>query len=182
PNTITYNTLLDACARSAGAMARVPTIFETMKAQGVEPDMITYSTLVKGYCSAGDLDCAFQLFDEMKQDAKLSLDEIVYNSLLDGCGRKQRVSKAKEVLADMRAAGVPPSNYTLSIMVKLLGRSHHLNDAFALLHEFQEVYDLSPNVQVYTCLIQACLHGRQVKRALQVHDQMARSCRPDAKA
>jgi len=163
-------------------MARVPQIFETMKSQGVDPDVITYSTLIKGYCSAGHLDCAFQLFDEMKQDAKLCLDEIVYNSLLDGCGRKQQVSKAKEVLADMREAGVTPSNYTLSIMVKFLGRAHHLNDAFSLMEEFRKAYDLTPNVQVYTCLIQACLHNKQVKKALQVHDRMAKDCRPDSKA
>ena len=49
----------------------------------------------------GELDCAFKLFDELKADGKLDLDEIVYNSLLDGCGRKQKPQKAMEYLQDM---------------------------------------------------------------------------------
>ena len=51
--------------------------------------------------TAGELDCAFKLFDELKADGKLDLDEIVYNSLLDGCGRKQKPQKAMEYLQDM---------------------------------------------------------------------------------
>ena len=34
--------------------------------------------------------------EEMKKDGKLQLDEIVYNSLLDGCGRKQKVGRAMQ--------------------------------------------------------------------------------------
>jgi len=182
-NAITYNTLLDACAKQ-GAMSRVPKVFEYMRASNVEPDMITYSTLIKGYCTAGDLDCAFALLAEMKQDGKLCLDEIVFNSLLDGCGRQQKVRKAMEVLSEMREAGVTPSNYTLSIMVKVLGRASRLNEAFALIEEFRAEYGLRANVQVYTCLLQACFKNKQVKRALKVHDTMVRELQrsPDAKA
>ena len=43
----------------------------------VEPDRITYSTLIKGYCVAGELEPAFKLFEELKADGKLDLDEIV---------------------------------------------------------------------------------------------------------
>eukprot|EP00929_Paragymnodinium_shiwhaense_P009793 TRINITY_DN11412_c0_g1_i1.p1 TRINITY_DN11412_c0_g1~~TRINITY_DN11412_c0_g1_i1.p1 ORF type:complete len:992 (-),score=336.10 TRINITY_DN11412_c0_g1_i1:447-3422(-) len=181
-NTITYNTLLDVCAK-CGAMARVPQVFQEMKNSSVEPDLITYSTLVKGYCLVGDLDCAFELLEEMKRDSGLRLDEIVYNSLIDGCGRQQKVGKAMKVLEEMREAGVRPSNYTLSIMVKLLGRARRLDDAFALLEDFRTSYNVRPNIQVYTCLIQACILNKQVKRALTAHDAMVheQSCFPDAK-
>jgi pentatricopeptide repeat protein len=48
-NTISYNTMLDACARCS-SMDRVPQLLEDMKQGKVEPDIITYSTIVKGYC------------------------------------------------------------------------------------------------------------------------------------
>lgn len=170
-NTITYNTLLDACAK-CGTMSRVPAVFENMRQRQVEPDRITYSTLIKGYCVAGELDCAFKLFDELKADGKLDLDEIVYNSLLDGCGRKQKPQKAMEYLQDMISAGIPPSNYTLSIMVKLLGRARRLNDALKLASDYQKDFGLKLNVQVFTCLMQACLLNKKVPKAMQIYSDM----------
>ncbi|CAK9048357.1 unnamed protein product, partial [Durusdinium trenchii] len=170
-NTITYNTLLDACAKCS-AMARVPAIFEKMRQCDVEPDRITYSTLIKGYCVAGELDCAFKLFEELKADGKLDLDEIVYNSLLDGCSRKQKPQKAMEYLQDMISVGIQPSNYTLSIMVKLLGRAKRLNEALKLANDYRKEFNLKLNVQVFTCLMQACLLNKKVQKALDIYKEM----------
>jgi pentatricopeptide repeat protein len=182
-NTITYNTLLDACAK-CNAMARVPEVFEEMKRGHIEPDKITYSTLIKGYCMVGELDCAFDLFTEMRQDGKVGLDEIVYNALIDGCGRQQKVGRALQVLADMKEAKIAPSNYTLSILVKLLGRAHKLNEAIALVEDFQANHKVRPNVQVYTCLMQACLLNKRVSQALTTYNKMVTEmrCLPDQKA
>merc|ERR1719316_677450 len=129
-NTITYNTIIDACAR-CGCMDRVPPLLEEMKQGHVEPDVITYSTLVKGYCLAGDVDRAFKVLAGMKAEGKFSPDEILYNSLLDGCAKQNRVDEALRLLDDMRTSGCVPSNYTLSILVKLLGRARRLEEAFA---------------------------------------------------
>jgi len=181
-NTISYNTMLDACARCS-SMDRVSQILEDMKDSAVEPDIITYSTIVKGYCQAGDVDRAFQVLEEMKRDAKFAADEILYNSLLDGCAKQHRVDEALRLLEDMTASGTAPSNYTLSILVKLMGRSRRLNQAFSLIEDLCTTHGFRPNIQVYTCLIQACIHNRQVDRALQLHDTMIEEagCQPDEK-
>merc|ERR550514_1392699 len=130
-NTITYNTMIDACAR-CGCMDKVPPLLEEMKRDHVELDVITYSTLVKGYCHAGDVDKAFKVLAELKSDGKLAPDEILYNSLLDGCAKQCRVDDAVRLLEDMRDCGVVPSNFTLSIMVKLMGRARRLDEAFQI--------------------------------------------------
>merc|ERR1719316_1355618 len=137
-NTITYNTMIDACAR-CGCMDKVPPLLEEMKRDRVELDVITYSTLVKGYCHAGDVDKAFKVLAEMKSDGKLSPDEILYNSLLDGCAKQNRVDDAVRLLEDMRGCGVVPSNFTLSIMVKLMGRARRLEEAFQMVDELGAV-------------------------------------------
>merc|ERR1719301_447708 len=108
-------------------MDRVSQLLEDMKTNRVDPDIITYSTIVKGYCNSGDVDRAFQVLKEMKRDGIYAPDEILYNSLLDGCARQGRVDQALRLLEDMRCSGVAPSNFTLSILVKLLGRSRRLN-------------------------------------------------------
>merc|ERR1719379_2233453 len=164
-------------------MDRVPQILEDMKACNVAPDIITYSTIAKGYCQSGDVDKAFQVLEEMKHDAKFAPDEILYNSLLDGCAKQHRVDEALRLLDDMKQSGVAPSNYTLSILVKLMGRARRLNQAFSLIEDLCTTHGFRPNIQVYTCLIQACIHNRQVDRALQLHDTMIEEagCQPDEK-
>merc|ERR1719388_92054 len=181
-NTISYNTMLDACARCSN-MDRVPQLLEDMKESKVEPDIITYSTIVKGYCQAGEVDRAFQVLEEMKRDGKFAPDEILYNSLLDGCAKQHRVDEALRVLADMNKGGTPPSNYTLSILVKLMGRARRLDEAFSMMEDLCRQHGFRPNIQVYTCLITACIHNRRVDRALNLHDTMIEEagCQPDEK-
>jgi len=181
-NTITYNTMLDACAK-CGTMDRASALLVDMRTVNVEPDIITYSTIVKGYCLEGDIDRAFRVLEEMKTDDRFSPDEIMYNSLLDGCAKQQRVDDALRVLEEMQTAGVGPSNYTLSIMVKLLGRAKRLGHAFKIVEDLSVKHGFRPNVHVYTCLMQACVLNRRLERALALHDTVIadQSCKIDEK-
>merc|ERR1719298_288858 len=170
-NTVSYNTMLDANART-GKMDRADELFRDMQACGVSPDVITYSTLVKGYWQAGDIDQGFQVLKDMVKNGVHEPDEILYNSLLDGCAKQHRVDDALKLVEDMYKQNVRPSNFTLSILVKLLGRSRRLNQAFAMVEETCKRFDLQANIHVYTCLIFACFQNRQMPRALQLHDSM----------
>merc|ERR1719484_237866 len=170
-NTVSYNTMLDANART-GKMDRADELFREMQASGVSPDVITYSTLVKGYCQSGDIDQGFQVLKEMVAAGTHEPDEILYNSLLDGCAKQHRVDDALKLVEEMHKNNVRPSNFTLSILVKLLGRSRRLNQAFTMVEETCKRFDLQANIHVYTCLIFACFQNRQMPRALQLHDSM----------
>merc|ERR1719456_285153 len=173
PNTITYNTVLNAFAQGA-AMDRVPALLEDMKraVPPAEPDIVTYSTIVKGFCNSGSLDLALDILKDMQTDGKFTPDEVMYNSLLDGCAKEHRPNEALKLLEDMKKCGVHPSNYTLSIFVKLLGRCRRLNQAFSIIEDISREYGLKVNIQVYTCLIQACFNNRQPTKAVALHDQI----------
>jgi len=181
-NTITYNTLLDACAKAC-VMKRASQLLEDMGQSGVEPDLITYSSLVKGFCAQGDVDRAFHILGQMKGDGKFTPDEIMYNSILDGCAKQHRVDDALRILEEMRSAGVKPSNYTLSILVKILGHAKRLNNAFSMVEDLSSRNGFRPNIQVYTCLMQACFQNRCLDKALALHDTMLADvgCKVDAK-
>jgi len=173
PNTITYNTIINGLAYGGG-MNRVPALLEDMKqaVPPVEPDVVTYSTLVKGFCNSGNLDGALHVLDDMLTEGKLMPDEVMYNSLLDGCTREQRPNDALKLLENMKKSGVAPSNYTLSTLAKLFGRCRRLNQAFTLIEDLSSEYGLKVNIQVYTCLIQACFQNRQANKAVSLHEKM----------
>ena len=62
-------------------------------------------------------------------------------------------------------------------MVKLLGYARRLNQAFQLVEDLCNQNGFRPNVQVYTCLTQACVMNRRLDRALQLHDRMVADTR-----
>jgi len=168
---IMYNTLIDACAR-CGRMERVPTIMEDMKSHHIKPNLISFSTMLKGHCQNGDIQTAFSILEQMKKDAHLKPDEIMYNSLLDGCAQNNLVDEGLRLVEEMQSEGVRPSNFTLSILVKLLNRARRLEQAFSMVEDITKKYNFKPNVHVYTNLVQACVSNQQLSRGMGMLEQM----------
>merc|ERR1719443_1594529 len=161
-SVVVLNTLMDACSR-VGDMRAAAKLFQDMEESECVPDLITYSTLIKGYCFSNDLEEALQLFGLM-QEKGIKPDAIVFNSLLDGCAKKGAPALCEQVMRDMAAAGVVPSNHSASIMIKLYGRCKDLEAAFKVINEMPRKYNFRANNAVYTCLMSACItNGRQDK-------------------
>merc|ERR1719389_1067085 len=131
-------------------MERLSTILEVMSSHHIKPNVITYSTMLKGHCQNGDVQTGFSILEDMRKDTKLKPDEIMYNSLLDGCAQNNLVDEGLRLLREMQTEGIQPSNFTLSILVKLLNRARKLDLAFSLVGEITEKYNFRPNEHVYT--------------------------------
>merc|ERR1719281_2322046 len=171
-SVVTFNTIIDACAR-CGRMDQVPRVQEDMARSGVPPNIITYSSLIKGYCRMGDIQTAFDILRRMKSEGNARPEEIMYNSLLDGCAQSNLVDEGLKLLEEMQREGVKPSNFTLSILVKMMSRSRNLDGAFAIVEDIAKKHRIRPNVHVYTNLIQACISKRALDRAMQTLERMA---------
>jgi pentatricopeptide repeat protein len=170
-----YNTLIDSCAR-CGCMDHIEGIWADMKALGVDPNVVTYSTMIKGYCQNGDMRKGFLIFERLKKDGNLKPDEIMYNSLLDGCARNVLVDEGLHLVEEMQTEGVQPTNFTLSILVKLLGRGRRLEQAFTLVTDITKKYKFRANGHVYTNLIQSCVAGQQLSRGIKILEEMMNEC------
>jgi len=168
---VTYNTLIDASAR-CGRMEHLATILEDMKMHGAKPNLITFSTMLKGHCQNGDVQSGFKILEQIRKDPELQPDEIMYNSLLDGCAQNNLVNEGLRLLDEMQAEHVYPSNFTLSILVKLMNRARRLDQAFALVEDISKKYNFRPNVYVYSNLVQGCVSNQQLPRGVSVLEQM----------
>jgi len=172
PSITTFNALIDACARNNG-MDRVSGLLTDMLKYGLKPNLITYSTVLKGHCLRGDIRAAFNILDEMLAQTNLKPDEIMYNTLLDGCAQSNLVDEGLKLLQQMQDVGIRPSNYTLSILVKLMSHARRLDQAFELVDKLTKQYRFRPNAPVYGNLIQACLASKDLRRALTVLERMS---------
>jgi len=168
----TYNAIVDACAR-CNEMNRVASLLKEMVDSGIKPNIITYSAIIKGYCQDNRIELALGVMTEMQNSVDLSPDEHTYNTVINGCARRGLYDKGMALLEQMCDAGIPPSNFTLSVVVKLASRGRQVDKAFELVDELSQKFKLRPNVHVYNNLIQACTWHKSCEVAMKVVERMA---------
>jgi pentatricopeptide repeat protein len=110
----------------------------------------------------------------MVQTTKFKPDEIMYNSLLDGCARQGLYDRGIKLLGEMEKVGVRPSNFTLSVLVKMASRAKKLDQAFDLAEQLSSKYRFKMNIHVYSNLIQACILNKDLPRAFDVLERVSR--------
>jgi len=151
-----------------------------MRQANVAPDAVTYSILTKASCNAGNVQNALAVFRQMHSNG-LIFDHVACNTLLLACSKAEHVKDAEDIFAEMRRVGMTPTHVTTSIMVKMYGKTKMLDRAIAVSDLMEREYGQTPNLYVYTCLIQACVQNKQVRRSWEIFNEMAgRGVEPDA--
>ena len=74
--------------------------------------------MIKGYCREKNLEQALITLQEMEQKG-IKADEVLYNSLLDGCCKSRQIDLALKVFDNMTILNIKPSNVTYSILIKI---------------------------------------------------------------
>merc|ERR1719491_1639402 len=171
-NHIVYTALINAHTRN-GLMMKAEALLEDMQKEGCEPNAITYSSLVKGHCAKGDLEAAYSLFHKM-MDLGFEADAVIFNTLLDGCVQKGNWALGDELLSEMQRLDVQPTNFTLSIMVKMWSKRGELDKAFEVVYSALQdpMRYKCVDAQVGACIVGACMHNRSPERALKVLEEM----------
>jgi len=173
PSVATFNAVIDSAVRNneVGAIAG---LLEDMKVRRVQPNLITYSTIIKGTCQKGDMDTAFSTLRALKATG-VKPDEIVYNTMLDGCATAGAVAEGEQLFEDMKRDGLTPTNYTLTVMVRLMGQGQRLSRAFEVIDMFAQKHRVRANSHVFSALIQSCLTCRDLSKAAQAFEHSLRS-------
>jgi len=122
-NTITYNSVLEACIKCGDLTTAEQLLQEMLQPEShIEPDLITFSTLIKGHCQIGNLDKALCLTENVKSRG-LCCDELVYNTLMDGCVKVNDITTGIGLFEEMVQCGLNPSIVTSSILARLYQRA-----------------------------------------------------------
>eukprot|EP00933_Yihiella_yeosuensis_P031951 TRINITY_DN25541_c0_g1_i1.p1 TRINITY_DN25541_c0_g1~~TRINITY_DN25541_c0_g1_i1.p1 ORF type:complete len:592 (+),score=122.96 TRINITY_DN25541_c0_g1_i1:479-2254(+) len=158
PSQMTFNTLIDACARNK-QMEHLPALTMQMTVLGLKPNVITLSTMIKGFCAVGNMKSAFALVDQMRKGQDKP-DEVVYNTMIDGCFQAGLVEDGERLVIHMQAEGVAPSNYTLTVLVRLLGKAGKIDRAIEMVEQASKDHRIKLNSHVHSALVQACISAK----------------------
>ncbi|XP_024382492.1 pentatricopeptide repeat-containing protein At5g10690 isoform X2 [Physcomitrium patens] len=91
PQRVTFNSLILACVRG-GDLRRALQLLSAMKEEAKRlntsrllPDVVTYTTLLRGLADAKDLQGIIDMVEEMKITPTCVLDRVAYTAIVDAC-------------------------------------------------------------------------------------------------
>lgn len=171
-SVVTLNAMIDACARNS-AVEAVPDLILEMQNRGIAPNLVTYTTMIKCFCQRGDLPAALGIVQEMRC-AGFQPDEVTYNTLMNGCAHGLHADEGERLLGEMERDGVAPSNFTLSVLVKLMSKCGKLDRAFELVDQICTRYSFKTNSHVNTNLVHACVVNHAFRRGLALYKRLQR--------
>jgi len=119
----------------------------------------------------------------MQKSSNMVPDEVVYNTLLDGCARYGQFERGMKVIDTMRAAGMAGSNFTLSLVAKLASRSKQPEKAFELVERLQAEFKVNKlNMHVFNNLIHAASVNNDLPKAKATFARMlSEQVKPDGR-
>jgi pentatricopeptide repeat protein len=132
---VTYNVILYACVR-CGAVDQALEIFASQRSlaatiPALAPNIVTYTTVMKGLCQSGRVREAWRL---LKEAANLvELNSRAVNMFLRGCLWHGYPSEALECYGSLAKWAVVPDRVTVDYTVRLLSFALRITEASSLL-------------------------------------------------
>jgi len=170
-NAVHFTTFIKGLV-AAGDFQEADAVLQDMLSSAhAEPDLITYSTLVKAYADRGQVESAVGILKQMLS-RHVEPDEVIFNSLLNGCVCRHSPMLSSEVFAvfdQLIDCGLKPSAATLSILLKSLVRGEAWEVALQLLRDVPSRFNMETEPRLYAQLAQACITAGQGTRLQQVY-------------
>ncbi|PSS01323.1 Pentatricopeptide repeat-containing protein [Actinidia chinensis var. chinensis] len=144
PNVVTYTALVSAYCR-LGRFEEVCSLVSRMEKEGLDFDVVFYSSLIHEYFMEGDLGLALRNHREMVEK-NIDHDTIGYTILIDGFSREGGVEKTVGFLNKMIKDGIAPNLFTYTAIMLGFCKKGKLDEALAVL---RMVEDLGIRVDEY---------------------------------
>lgn len=179
-NCVLLTTLMKGFIRSK-RMDLAMNLYDEMRKRGSEaqPDMVTYSQLIKAQCDNQNMHRALDIFEDMLQ-CGCRVDDVVFTHLLEGCTHISNVDLAEKLFGDMKSAKIRPTIYTLTALVKVYGKCGKSEKAARLVESMEDEYGVRPNVVICTCLISGLIRQKKYRTAYESFQRMEYRAVPDA--
>ena len=143
------------------------TCFRRMRNEGVEPNAVTFTCILKACGCIGDIDKGKEIHDEIACKGLLKKDIVLGNALVDMYARCCVLLKARQVLDEL------PSRDVVSWNTLILGYVQQGQDEEAMnCFEHMIGEGISPNVVSFIGILKACGSIGALDKGKQIHDEI----------
>ena len=176
---LSFNALLAACVNSKKFDLVGGVFLEMPKKLAVEPDLVSYNTVIKAFCEAGSFDSALSVLDEMEKKG-LKPDVISFNTVLNGYyGKGSRFADGDKVWNLMEEKGVVPDIRSYNAKMYGLVSEKRVNEAVGLIGEMRGK-GIEPDIFTFNLVIEGFIKEESLEGAKEWHSEMRKSeCAPN---
>jgi pentatricopeptide repeat protein len=178
-NIIAHNAILDACVE-CGNYDMMNQIYEDIRTNAKndenspQPDLITYSTVIKGYSRMKNVEKVMDIYNYLNGRDDMILDEVIFNSILDGLLKSGKFDEALIVHDDMRKNNIKRSNATYSILIKIHSKMDNVDKAVDVYNEMI-AEKMKPSLITYTSIIQILIKTKRIQNAINIFDEILKN-------
>lgn len=172
-DVITFNTLVDGLCR-AGKVKIARNVLKGMqkKSSKLSPNVVTYTTLIRGYCMNQETDEALDVFNEMVASG-LKPNVITYNTLIQGLCESKKLNKIKEIFEGTIGDGeFVPDTCTFTTLINAQCNLGNLNEALKIYEKMLELRVPSDSA-TYSVLIRSLCQAGEFNRAEEFFDELS---------
>ncbi|KAK8575328.1 hypothetical protein V6N13_033424 [Hibiscus sabdariffa] len=170
---MSFNALMGACV-NAKKFDKVDGFFKELPQKlSIEPNLVSYNTVINAFCEMGSLDSARLMLDEMEKKG-VQPDVITFNTLLDNFYKNGRVGDGEKIWGRMVGKNVAPD--IRSYNSKLLGfaTEKRMKEAHNLVEEMRSK-GLKPDVFTFTYMITGFVNEGNLEEAKEWYSQIGKN-------
>ncbi|KAJ0478474.1 putative tetratricopeptide-like helical domain superfamily [Helianthus annuus] len=178
PNVVAYNTVIDSLCKDKMIEDAFNLFNEMVFAKGIQPDVITYTSLIHGLCNLCRWDEVSKLLKEM-EDLRISPNFQTFNILVDAFCKEGRVDEAEAVIDIMVERGEVPNIVTYSSLINGYCLRGEMIKARTLFDSLTSK-GLVPNVVTYNSLLNGYCKSLKIEEAMHMfHEITRKGLKPD---
>ncbi|OVA18142.1 Pentatricopeptide repeat [Macleaya cordata] len=167
PSVRTYNLLFTAfLSRRSNSyinhmyMETIRCLFKQMVNDGIEPDIFSLNSMIKGYVLSLHVNDALRIFHQMGVTYQCQPDSNSYDYLIHGLCCQGRTKNAKELYKEMKDKGFVPSAKAYNSLTNSLAIGGELKEAVRMLWEMNEKRRTAEFITYRTVLDEICRQGK----------------------
>lgn len=177
PSIRTYNILFGALlSRGSNSyinhayMDTIRCLFKQMVNDGIQPDIFSLNSMIKGYVLSLHVNDALRIFHQMGVVYACKPNSFTYDYLIHGLCAQGRTKNAKEIYDEMKTEGLIPSSKSYNSLVNALALGGEVEEAVKFLWEMTENKRAADFITYRTVLDEICRQGR-VQEAMRLLQQ-----------
>ncbi|KAF3455037.1 hypothetical protein FNV43_RR05485 [Rhamnella rubrinervis] len=167
PSIRTYN-IIFAALLSRGSnsyinhmyMETTRCLFRQMVDDGIEPDIFSLNSMIKGYVLSLHVNDALRIFHQMGVVYNCLPNSFSYDYLIHGLCAQGRTDNAREMCNEMKNKGFVPSSKSYNSLVNALALGGEVEEAVKFLWEMIEQRRSTDFITYRTVLDEVCRRGR----------------------
>ena len=165
---ITWNALISGYAHR-GRSHDALNCFEQMRSEGLSPDGVTFTCILKACANVGDVSKGKLIHDEVIRKGLLYRNVVLGTALVDMYAKCGLLVKAHEVLKELHIRDA----VAWSALIAGYAQHEQGHEALQCFEQMQRE-GFSPDVVTFTSILKACGSTGDVDKGKEIHDEITR--------